>query len=573
MTRMLLNGTFVPADLDCSDFANLEPLYQALLDRPLASAGDARQWLDDLSDLSAVVSEYGSRRNIELACDTENKDKEAAYMNFIENVSPKIQPIFSRLQRKLLDTPFADELAQNEERFAVMVREWKTDVSIFRDENVPLFTQATKLYTEYSKVRGAMMVEFDGKEYTLQQMGRFLEEPDRAVREKAWKLSQARQAKDWQTCDDIFQKMIDIRSTIAKNADEPDFRAYQWKAFGRFDYTPEDCLQFADTIEQTFMPLVRQLDEARRAELGVDTLRPWDTAVDVKSRPPLRPFDDSAIDSFIDGTKRILAKVAPSLAEDFETLRTNGNLDLASRKGKRPGGFQATLQAVRQPFIFMNAAGLQRDVDTLLHEGGHAFHTMWCDEPLTFLRHAPMEFCEVASMSMELLGCDYYGVFYDTADEAARAKRQQLEGIIRFFPWMATIDGFQHWLYTHPGHTPQQRAEAWLAILDRFSSGVVDWSGFEDERRYHWQKQLHLYGYPFYYVEYGIAQIGALQVWRNGRQDANDALAKYRAALKLGGTRPLPELFETCGIEFDFTSRTIAPLVELLGAELAKLPA
>jgi len=305
--------------------------------------------------------------------------------------------------------------------------------------------------------------------------------------------------------------------------------------------------------------------------MGVTALRPWDTAVDPKNRPALAPFTQQETAAFVQKTKGIFERMSPALAEDFDSLRRRNNLDLESRKGKQPGGYQCSLEEAREPFIFMNAAGLQRDVETLLHEGGHAFHCLAArDEELVFLRSAPMEFCEVASMAMELLGANYFDVFYDSAG-AARAKRSLLEGIIKFLPWMATIDSFQHWLYTHPGHTREERTAEWLRLVERFGS-KLDWSGYEAIRATSWQKQLHLFHAPFYYIEYGIAQLGALQLWVKSLRDTHAAVANYRAALKLGGTRTLPELFAAAGIVFDFSERTLRPLIDAIGEELAGLP-
>jgi oligoendopeptidase F len=344
-----------------------------------------------------------------------------------------------------------------------------------------------------------------------------------------------------------------------------------WKALKRFDYTPDDCLRFADSVAKTVVPLVDELDRQRGADLGLPRLRPWDLAVDPKNRPPLRPFSDTDIEGFVSKTHEIFKRLSPQLADDFDLLRRRNNLDLGSRKGKQPGGYQSTLNEVREPFIFMNAAGLQRDVDTLLHEGGHAFHALAAkDEPLVFLRHAPMEFCEVASMSMELLGADHLDVFYNSADHA-RAKRVHLEEVIRILPWIATIDSFQHWLYTNPGHSRQQRTAEWTRLMDRFGS-KVDWSGFEEIRASRWLWQLHLFHVPFYYIEYGIAQLGALQLWMKARQDPQQALNNYRAGLRLGGTKPLPELFSAAGIQFDFSEKTLRPLMGAIGEELAELP-
>jgi oligoendopeptidase F len=562
---------FVPRELEASDFSRLEPLYRSLLDRRIASAAELERWLDDLSELSAVVDEFGSRKYIDKSCHTDDKQIEAAYMNFVENVEPKIKPIFFELQKRLLQSPFAKELRG--QRYEMLMKKWRVDVELFRDENVPIETQITKTVTEYDKICGEMMVNFQGKDYTLQQMQKFIEKPDRPLRQEAWELVAKRRLRDREKVEDLFEQLLPMREKVARNAGLSDFRAYVWKSYKRFDYTPEDCLKFADTISRVCVPLMKELDEQRRGDLGLPKLRPWDLAVDPKNRPPLAPFADSEVENFIDKTKAIFDRLSPELAKDFETLRRNRNLDLQSRKGKQPGGYQMSLEETKTPFIFMNAAGLQRDVEVLLHEGGHAFHHIaaCATEPLVFLRSAPMEFCEVASMSMELLGMDHFDIFYDESADSARAKRTMLEGIIKFFPWMATIDVFQHWLYTHPGHTREQRKQQWLELMKRFGRDI-DWTGYEATRESSWQAQLHLFHVPFYYVEYGIAQLGALQIWQKSKQNGRQALADYRNALKLGGTRPLPELFKTAGIRFDFSEQTIRPLMDAIRRELAELP-
>ena len=319
------------------------------------------------------------------------------------------------------------------------------------------------------------------------------------------------------------------------------------------------------------MPAVDRLDRRRAELLGLERLRPWDTSVDPHNRPPLRPFAESEVDVLVDKTKSIFARMSPQLADDFESLRRRNNLDLATRKGKQPGGYQYSLEEHREPFIFMNAAGMHHDVMTLLHEGGHAFHCLAAaDEPLVFLRPAPIEFCEVASMSMELLAAEHFDAFYD-ADGVARAQRKLYEGIIGLLPWIGHIDSFQHWLYTHPRHTRDERTAEWLRLSDRFAA-KLDWTGHEDYRAALWQRIPHLFGSPFYYVEYGIAQLGALQLWMKSRENPRQALANYRAALALGGTRPLPELFAAAGISFDFSERTIRPLIAALEEELEALP-
>jgi oligoendopeptidase F len=561
---------FVPESIDLSDVEQLKPLYQTLLNRRLQSTGDLERWLADFSELSAAVDEYGSRRYIDKSCHTDDPVIEQRFMQFVEQVEPKIKPLYFELQKKFLATDAVSLL--DERRYGILIRKWRADVELFRQENIELETELTRLNNDYDKRSGAMTVLFEGKERTMQQMARYAEQTDRGLRQRAWELSANRRLQDREAIDGIFDQLMAIRSKIAANANLPDYRGYVWKAYKRFDYSPQQCMQFADAIAAACVPLVKKLDAERQEDLGLTHLRPWDTTVDPKNRNPLEPFHEGETTAFIDKTKAIFNRLSPELAEQFETLRTNGNLDLESRKGKQPGGYQSSLEESRQPFIFMNAAGLQRDVETLLHEGGHAFHHLAASqEPLVFLRSAPMEFCEVASMSMELLGGEHFDVFYTQAD-AARALRVMLEGIIRFLPWMATIDSFQHWLYENPGHTRTQRTTQWLSILDRFS-GNVDWTGYEAVRESSWQRQLHLFHAPFYYIEYGIAQLGALQLWLKAKEDPRRALANYRAALKLGGTRSLPELFNAAGIRFDFSEKTLRPLMTAIADELAGLPA
>jgi oligoendopeptidase F len=561
---------FVPVDLDVADVSKLLAVYRLLQDRPLDSAAALDKWLADFSELSAVVDEYGARRYIEKSCHTDDANLEKAYLHYISEVEPAIKPVAFELEKKYLDCPFRS--AQADEKFKILGRSWQADVDIFRPENIPLQTQVAMDVTDYDKISGAMTIHFRGQELTLPQAGRVLEEPDRAARQEVWQLMASRRLADRDKIDAIFEKLLKLRGQIATNAGLSDYRAYEWKAKRRFDYTPDDCLRFADAIEKTCVPLVHELDRKRAAQLKLDRLRPCDLSVDPQSRPPLRPFPGDNTKLLIQRTREIFNRLSPELAGDFDSLSTHGNLDLDSRKGKQPGGYQSSLEESLQPFIFMNAAGVQRDVETLLHEGGHAFHFLAArGEPLMFLRSAPMEFCEVASMAMELLGSVHFDTFYDRAD-AARAQSTMLEGIIRFFPWMATIDCFQHWLYTHPGHDLAARTKYWISLLDRFGS-KLDWTGFESVRQSTWQRQLHLFHSPFYYVEYGIAQLGALQLWSKSLTDPKAALAGYRAGLKLGGTRTLPELFAAAGIRFDFTDTTLSPLMKLAGEKMRELDA
>lgn len=559
------------ASLDVSDWSQVEPRLQQFIDAEPGSAAELRDWLLALCSLAEVIYEYGSRRNIDNACHTDDDDIEKAYLHWVREIAPKLQPMFFAIQQRFLASAHHTALADRGDD--IMRREWAADVELFRPENVPLQTQIAELNTKYDKLCGAMTVEFNDETLTLQQLARYLEEPDREVRQAAWELSAERRLKDRDAIDDIFDRMLDLRQKIAANADCENYRDYIWRSRYRFDYTPQDCLDFGSAVEKLCMPIVNDVDRERKKSLNVEKYRPWDTSVDVKNRAPLRPFDAKNIPDFVEKTRQVFARIDPALAEQFISLQQHGDLDLDSRKGKRPGGFQASLEASKRPFIFMNAAGLQRDVETLVHEGGHAFHYLASrDEPNLFVRHAPLEFCEVASMSMEMLACDHYDVFYSDPANAARAKRAQLEGVIRILPWVATIDGFQHWLYTHPGHTHRQRLDAWAQLLSRFGSGVIDHSGYELARQFAWQRQGHLFHVPFYYIEYGIAQLGALGVWLNYRKDPKAALSQLLDAFALGGTAPLPDLFAAAGVKFEFSEKTLAPLIDALQEELASLP-
>jgi len=395
-----------------------------------------------------------------------------------------------------------------------------------------------------------------------------LEETDRPLRQEAWELSANRRLEVAGEVDAIFDELLKLREQIARNAGFADYIAYAFRARARFDYTPQDCAAFHDAIDGEVMPALRALQAERRRQLALSELRPWDLAVDPLNRQPLRSFDK--VETLIAKSQEIFDKLDPKLSREFTLMRQLNLLDLENRKGKAPGGYQSTLSEARLPFIFANAVGIQRDVETTLHEAGHAFHALATrEEELLAYRSAPIEFCEVASMGMELLGNEFIDKFYG-AEGARRARRDHLEGVIEVFPWIATVDAFQHWIYSHPGHTRQDRRAAWMRLMDRFG-GEVDWRGHEKARENLWHRQLHIFLHPFYYVEYGIAQLGALQLWANSRRDRAQAVSQYHAALALGGSRPLPELFAAAGCRFDFSRTTVKPLVQLVAAELEAL--
>ncbi|MBI5800232.1 MAG: M3 family oligoendopeptidase [Verrucomicrobia bacterium] len=558
---------FVPAQVDLGDWTHVAPLFDQLDARApqCQSSGDFERWILDQGELFAALDQEGSQRYIAMTCHTDSPEAEAAYLHFVEKIEPELKPRQFRLAQLFLAHPLRRQL--DARRYEVFDRDTALLVELFREENVPLQTEEARLGQQYQKLSGSLTVNFRGEEKTLVQMGRHLEEPDRALREEAWTLVSQRRLQEADKFEEQFEAMLKIREQIARNAGFPNYLAYAFRAKGRFDYSAADCTKFHSAVDTEFMPVVRHLQAERQRQLGVDALRPWDTAVDPFGRAPLRPFAE--VGEMVARTQRVFDKLDSELAGGFAQMRELKLLDLANRKGKAPGGYQSTLAEARLPFIFMNAVGVQRDVETMLHEAGHAFHTLAAKgEDIYPYRNAPIEFCEVASMAMELLGNQHLEEFYSPA-EANRARKTHLEGIIGFFPWMATVDAFQHWIYSHPGHTRAERAAAWLALMDRFG-GDVSWAGHETARANLWHRQLHIFLHPFYYVEYGIAQLGALQVWANSHRDPAKALHDYKAGLALGGSRPLPELFASAGCRFDFSAETVRPLVALTRCELAK---
>lgn len=560
---------FVPADLNLGDWSTIAPLFDRL-EASVAGCGTTAEleaWLMEWSELSAAVEEESARRYIAMTCHTEDAAAERDYLDFIEHIEPQLKPRQFALQRALIAHPRAADLPRP--RYEVLLRDARNQVELFREANVPLETEDTKLGQQYQKLSGALTVNFQGREQTLVQMGRYQEETDRTLRQQAWEAVVARRLAEREKFETLFDSLIELRGRIAANAGFGNFRDYAFRRLGRFDYTPTDCAAFHDAVAAEVVPAMRALQARRRELLGLASLRPWDVGVDPLGRPPLKPFTEVA--QMVAASQRVFDQLDPELAAGFRLLQEGRMLDLDNRKGKAPGGYQSTLPEARVPFIFMNAVGLQRDVETILHEAGHAFHSLAAREEdlLPYRFSPPIEFCEVASMSMELLGDEYMEAFYQPA-EADRARRSHLEGIIASLAWIATVDAFQHWIYTHPGHSRSERAAAWMEVMDRFG-GDVDWSGWEDARRFLWHRQLHVFLLPFYYIEYGIAQLGALQVWANSRRDRAAALADYKRALALGGSRPLPELFAAAGCPFRFDRERVAPLIGLVREELERL--
>ena len=560
---------FVPENADLTDVSTVVGLYEKLEKKPITSAQELEHWLLERSELDAALSQAGSILYIRMTCQTDDSTYAGAYSRFVETIPPAVKPVNDRLNHKYVRA--CELFPLDAERYQVYDRAVKTDIELFCEKNVPLQTKVDLLSQQYQTLCGAMTVMFDGREQTLPQMGKYLLETDRSLRERAWRATAARRLKDSGKMEEIFAGMFELRNNIARNAGFSNFIDYQFKAYHRFDYGPADCKKYHETVEKLIVPLNGKILSKRRQQMKLKSLRPWDTAVDALGAKPLSPFKDAH--GLIKATGSIFNKLDRDFGLQFQEMNKWGLLDLASRKGKAPGGYQNTLSEARKPFIFMNAVGIDDDVRTLLHEAGHAFHALACaDEPIVDYRHAPMEFCEVASMAMELLGGKYLNEFYDPQD-LKRSNREHLEGIIQTLAWVANIDAFQHWLYEHPQHSFDERRQAWGAFYEQFGGKFIDWSDLTQIKDCLWHRQLHIFEVPFYYIEYGIAQLGALQVWLNNRRNPKKALADYKQGLSLGGSRPVGELYRAAGISFDFSEGIIKPLVEAVTQEWEKLSA
>lgn len=559
---------FLPETFTIQNWDSLAPWFRNLEEREIHSAAELEKWLQDASELEAVISEDVCWRQIRMTCDTENKELEESFNFFMMEIQPKIQPYSDILNRKLLDNPFTAAL--DKEKYYTYLRTVKKNIDIFREANVPIQAELNVLQQQFGMISGKMTVEVEGREYTLQQAAKFLEDPDRKLRESVYRKISERRLQDKEALNSLFEKLLEKRQQLAHNTGLANYRDYRFLELGRFDYGKEDCYQFHEAVKQHVMPLVNQLYRAKKEKLGLDTLRPWDIDAEPAGIKPLRPFSTGT--ELTEKTIRCFRQLKPFFGDCLEIMQEMGRLDLESRKGKAPGGYNCPLAETGAPFIFMNAAGTLDDVTTMVHEGGHAVHSFLSHElELNGFKEYPTEIAEVASMSMELFSMDHWQVFFPDAEELKRAKEQQLERVITIFPWIATIDKFQHWLYEHPVHTETERADKWLEILNEFSSPEVDFSGLDAYRRHAWHRQLHLFEVPFYYIEYGIAQLGAIGLWKQYHQNPEAAVRNYINALALGGTRTLPELFKAAGLQFDFSPETIKGLMEFVKNELDRL--
>jgi oligoendopeptidase F len=559
--------TYIPQDLAIS-WESLEPLFTELQTRVINSAGELDQWLKDRSELEAALEEDFAWRYIKMSCDTANEELVKNFQYFATEIEPKISPLSNELNQKFVENPFMDDL--DKEKYFVYSRAIKKALELYREENIELFTDLQVKQQKYQGITGSMSVEINGQEYTLEQASIFIKDLNREVRENAWKTIQQRRLIDKDDLNILFDELIKLRNQVALNAGFENYRDYMFQALGRFDYTPQDCYDFANAIEKEIVPILKEQAEKRREALALDALKPWDLEVSVSGKPALKPFNNGA--ELIDKSIACFNAIDEKLGEKLAKMKANNLFDVESRKGKAPGGYNYPLAETGAPFIFMNSANSLRDLTTMVHEGGHAIHTfLTANLELNDFKHCPSEVAELASMSMELISMDNWDVYFDNAEDLNRAKKEQLADVLKTLPWVAVIDQFQHWIYTNPNHTAADREETFKQIYNRFGAGFANWDDLQAEFGNVWQKQLHLFEVPFYYIEYAIAQLGAIAVWKNYKENPEKALDQYLAALSLGYTKPMNEIYETAGIKFDFSAEYVKELASFVKEELEKL--
>lgn len=557
--------TFVAEDIRINTWEDILPYFQQLLDAEISSVEDLEKWLLQRNELESVIGEDYRWKYVHQSCDTNNKEKEAALNGFLEKIMPLWMQMSNQLNQKVAQSDFLDQL--DPVRFKIYIRNLKNELALYREENIPLITEVDILSNEYGKISGAMTIEHNGETLTLQQAQKLLQSNDRALRQEVFEKIQNRRLQDRDALEDLFDKLLQLRHRIALNAGFYNFRDYMMQALGRFDYGVQDCEKFHEAVARVIVPIMRKIHQERAEKLQIEPLRPFDLDVPIFGDTPLQPFKTAK--ELLEKSIATLDEVDPYFGECIRTMEAMHHLDLDSRVGKRPGGYNMPLPEIGVPFIFMNAAGTQSDVVTMLHESGHSVHNFLTkDADFDFEKSFGSEVAELASMSMELMSMDYWDKFYEDTHLLKRAKREQMERVLSVLPWIGIIDKFQHWIYTNPTHTREDRRQMWRQISDEFATGQINWDGYEHILDYNWHRQLHIFEVPFYYIEYGIAQLGAVGVWKNFRENKAKAVQQYKNALSLGGKVSIPEVYQAAGVPFDFSEKNIQALASLLESEL-----
>ena len=561
--------TYISSELNITSFEEILPYLEELSTREINSKEAFLTWLSDKSELDAVLEEDQAWRYIKMSIDTKNKAYADSYNFFVTAIQPKLAPFDDLLNKKLSESSYKQSL-ENEEAYKIYFRAIDVQLRLFKEENIALEAELSEEAQKYGSIAAAQTIQHDGKTLTMQQAAQFLKDQDQALRKTIFVSMAERRNLDQESLDDLFTSLIQKRHQLALNAGFENYSTYKFSELGRFDYTKKDCLDFHEAIKTLIVPIVKQIQKKKLDLFKKEKFKPWDLEVDPLGKAALSPFKSGK--EMLDGTVAVFDKIDPYFGSCLRTMEAMGHLDLESKEGKAPGGYNYPLYEIGVPFIFMNAVGAQRDLVTMVHEGGHAVHSFLSrDLKLTSFKNVPSEVAELASMSMELLSMKYWDTFYSNTDELNRAKREQLEGILKVLPWIAQIDAFQHWVYENIEHTKDERKAYWLQLSSDYGTGLTDWTGYEDQVAYSWQRQLHLFEVPFYYIEYGIAQLGALGIWKNSKSNFQETITNYKEALSLGYTTSIPNIYAIANIKFDFSSHYLKELVDFVQEELGKI--
>jgi oligoendopeptidase F len=559
---------YLSEDFRVSNWENLKPFFDELKSRKINAVAELKQWMKDYSELEAVLNEDGAWRYIKMTCNTQNEELQDSFNYFVTEIEPNVSPYTNELHKKLVENPFIDQLEKD--TYFVFVRGVKKSIELYREENIALTTELRQKEQEYGNISAAQTITHNNEEITLQKAATYFKSTDRVLRESIYHKIQARRAEDENELNKLYDELIALRKKVALNTGFSNYRDFKHEELGRFDYSVQDCYNFHTAIQQHIVPLVKQNEQARKSALKLGTYKPWDKDVDVEGKSPLTPFTNGS--DLTEKTITCFSDIDPYFAECIRTMNEMKRLDLESRIGKAPGGYNYPLMETDVPFIFMNAVGLHRDMVTMVHEGGHAIHAfLAADLELTEFKSTPSEVAELASMSMELISMEHWEAFFPQPEDLKRAKKEQLNDVLKGLPWIASIDKFQHWVYTHPDHTVSERYAEWMKISNEFGTGVVDYTGLEGNLQRSWQAQLHLFEVPFYYIEYGMAQLGAIAMWRNYKLNPKKALEAYKKALSLGYTKTIPELYRAAGIQFNFSPDYVKELADFVKSEYDKL--
>jgi oligoendopeptidase F len=559
---------FLPENYSITNWESLKPYFDKLINTEVKSADQLWQWCLDRSELESLLEEDMAWRYIKMTCNTLDKSLSESFNYFVSEIQPPIAPYTNDFNNFVLQSAYLSAI--HNQGFDIYVKLLKKEAEIYRSENIPLFTEIDQKAQEFGAISGAMTVEIDGKELTMPKASDILLENDRKKRDEVYFLMQNRRLSEKDKLNQLYSQLISLRHQVAQNAGFENYRDYMFVSMGRFDYSPADCIRFHQSIEQEVMPIINQLAENRKNAMKLDDLRPWDMSINYHADTPLKPFENGQ--ELLEKTIQCFRQIDPFMGDCIQTMKEIKHLDLESRKGKAPGGYNYPLDEIGVPFIFMNATNTLRDLVTMVHEGGHAVHSFLAkDLPLSVYKHPTSEVAELASMSMELISMEHWEVFFNNEDELKRAKREHLESIMATLPWVACIDKFQHWIYLNPNHTEAERETYWFECFTAFSNQYTNWSGIEHFKGIAWQKQLHLFEVPFYYIEYAIAQLGAIAVWKNYKLNPEATIEAYKNALKLGYTKPIKEIYQAAGIEFNFSGSYIRELMQFVKLEIEKL--